>query len=334
MVQTTAFYFLPACVIASGYAAGVPDAYEAVIVGGGAAGLSAALILGRSCRATLVLDDGRPRNAVAKRMHGFISRDGTPPLELLAAAREELERYSSVAITQMHVETIAGGAGAFHVATLDGERYTAKRILLATGVYDALPEIDGLRDAWGQTAFVCPYCDGWEMRGKRIAVVANGGKAVELAQELHQWTHDIIVCTQGDATLSSEQRRWIDATGATLVTSALQRVHSTGGQIESIEFDGRTERCGALFLSAPLRPRYPLVDMLGCTVRDGQIETDTNGRTSVAGVYAAGDAVTAVHQVVLAAASGVCAAMGINEDALKEDVARTLSTSPMSGVQS
>lgn len=291
-------------------------------MGGGAAGLSAALVLGRACRKTLVLDDGRPRNAVAERMHGFITRDGTPPLDLLATARAELERYETIDTAQSHVEAASGETGAFSVRTHDGITYLARRLLLATGVYDALPAIDGLREIWGRTAFVCPYCDGWEVRGKRIAAVGKGAKAVELAQELRQWSRDVIVCAQGGNALSREHRRWIEATSSTYAAKPIRRIHSNGGRISSIEFEGGThERCEAMFLSAPLRPRYPLVDMLGCALReDGEIAVDARGRTSVQGVYAAGDAVTTVHQVVLAAASGVCAAIGINEDCLKDDV--------------
>lgn len=305
-----------------------PDMFEAIVVGGGAAGLSAALILGRACRSVLVLDDGRPRNAVADRMHGFISRDGTPPLDLLAAARAELQRYPSVVLAQGHVEVVSGAAGAFDVQTHDGTLQRAARLLLATGVYDALPNIEGLREAWGRTAFVCPYCDGWEVRDTRIAVLGSGAKAVELAQELRQWSRDILVCTQGAHTLSDAHQRWMNATQCTLVPQPVERIHSEGGRITALEFeDGKREACDAVFLNAPLRPRYPLVDMLGCALReDGEIHVDNKGRTSVTGVYAAGDAVTIVHQVVLAAASGVCAAMAMNEDALKDEV-RLLSSS-------
>jgi thioredoxin reductase len=296
--------------------------YDAAIVGGGPAGLNAALILGRTCRTTLVLDDGRPRNAVADRMHGFLTRDGTPPHEMLALARDELARYESVTLVQAHVEAIAPQTGGFALRTENGSAYAARRVLLATGVYDALPAIDGLREAWGRTAFVCPYCDGWEMRGKRIAVVGKGGKAVELAQELRQWSRDILVCTQGADNLSPQHLRWLAAAGAAHVARSIRRIRSNAGCIEALEFEsGIEERCEAMFLSAPLRPRYPLVDMLGCKLRDdGEIDIDARGRTSVAGVYAAGDAVTTVHQVLLAAASGVCAAMGMNDDALQEDV--------------
>lgn len=313
-----------------GYVSRVPDVgvYEAIVVGGGAAGLSASLVLGRTCRSTLVLDDGRPRNAVADRMHGLISRDGTPPLDLLRLARAELKRYDTVRFVEAHVEAIWRRAGGFELRTRDGSLHQAQRVLLATGVCDALPAIEGLNETWGRSAFVCPYCDGWEMRGKRIAVVGTGAKAVELAQELRQWSRDIVVCTQGDDALSAHQQAWLEAARLPRITSPVRRLHAPHGKLQYVEFaDGSREACEAMFLSAPLRPRYPLVDMLGCRLRDdGEIDIDDRGRTSIEGVYAAGDAVTKVHQVALAAASGVCAAMAINEDRLKDEVRELIQT--------
>jgi thioredoxin reductase len=194
------------------------------------------------------------------------------------------------------------------------------------GVYDALPSIDGLREVWGRTAFVCPYCDAWEVRGKRIAVVAKGAKAVELAQELHQWSSDIVICSQGANSLPAEYQRWVERTGSTHLAQPVRRIVSNDSQVTAVEFsDGTQEHCDAVFLNASLRPRYPLVEQLGCRLReDGEIDIDEHGRTSVAGIYAAGDAVTTVHQVVLAAASGVCAAIAMNEDCLQDDVRRAI----------
>jgi thioredoxin reductase len=208
------------------------------------------------------------------------------------------------------------------VETSAGTTYTAKRVLLATGAFDALPNIEGLRDAWGRSAFVCPYCDGWEVRNKRIAAIGPGRRAVELAQELRQWSDDLIVCLQESDNLEPEHRRWLQATGLPTYEAAVKRIHEDHGEVRYLQFaDGTQERCDAVFLCAPLRPRYPLVDMLGCRVREqGEIEVDARGRTSVGGVYAAGDAVTTVHQVVLAAASGVVAAQAINEDLMEEEV--------------
>ena len=308
----------------------VQDLYEALIVGVGAAGLSAALVLGRSCRNAIVCDDGRPRNAVAERMHGFLSRDGMPPQELLRVSREQLREYPAIELVQTHVDAITGECGSFCAETSDGKIYRARRVLLATGVYDALPEIEGLHEFWGRSAFVCPYCDGWEMRGKRIAAIGKGAKAVDLAQELRQWSIDIVVCLEGDDALSGEHRAWLQATNTPVVLPRVRRLHGSGGCVRFLEFDdGGTQPCGAVFFSAPLHPRYPLVEMLGCGVRkDGEIEIDDRGRTTVPGVYAAGDAVTKVHQVVLAASSGVCAAMAINEDRLKEEVREAVSRIP------
>jgi thioredoxin reductase len=269
-----------------------------------------------------VFDDGRPRNGVAKRMHGFLTRDGTRPNDLYAMGREELRRYENVHFVRSHVAAVRGENGTFTLESDEGVSYCAQRVLLATGVYDALPDIEGLQDYWGRSAFVCPYCDGWEVRGKRLAVVGKGARAVELAQELQQWSDLMVVCLQGDDALSEEHVRWLKATAATVAQSPVRRLCGDGETLQALEFsDGSTEVCDALFLCAPLRPRYPLVDMLGCALRaDGEIQIDERGRTTIAGVYAAGDAVTVVHQVVLAAASGVCAAMALNEDLLKEEI--------------
>jgi thioredoxin reductase len=290
--------------------------YDAAIVGGGAAGLSAALVLGRSCRRVILFDDGRPRNAVATEMHGFITRDGTPPAEVLRIAREELRRYPGVECVSAHVSEAKRDGDLFALRTREGAQVRARRVLLATGLYDALPEIDGLRERWGKSVFVCPYCDGWEVRDRRLAVIGIGDAAVGLAQELYQWSNDLLICTQGEG-VRAQQQRWIDAAGATVRNESITAL--TG---EAIVFEGGSrERCDAAFLCAPLRQRYPLVDMLGCLVREnGEIAVDDRGRTSASGVYAAGDAVTTIHQVVLAAASGVRAAMAINQDQLEEDV--------------
>lgn len=302
------------------------DLYEVLAVGGGPAGLSAALVLGRACRSVIVCDDGRQRNAVAEHVHGFLSRDGTPPDELLTIARNELEQYRSVEYVNAHVDSIVATGDVFSAVASNGKTYAARRVLLATGAFDALPNIEGLRDAWGRSAFVCPYCDGWEVRDKCIAAIGPGRRAVELAQELHQWSGDLRVCLQGKEDLQQDDRRWLEATDTGVFISPVRRIHEEAGNVHFIQFaDGTQERCEAVFLCAPLHPRYPLVEMLGCRVReDARIEIDSFGRTSVPGVYASGDAVATVHQVVLAAASGVTAAIAINEDLLREEIASLL----------
>jgi thioredoxin reductase len=289
----------------------VSDFYDVLIVGGGTAGLSAALVLGRSCRSVLICDDGRPRNAVVDRMHGFLSRDGTPPRELLSLARTELQRYPLVRSLSAHITGAQRDDAGFVIVSDEGTRYAGRRIVLATGLYDAIPAIEGIAERWGRSVFVCPYCDGWEMRDKRLAVIARGHKAVELAQELRQWSTDLLVCTQETDDLTPQDRRWIAAAHAGLRSLAVSRVVGESQRQQIIFVDGALDSWDAIFVRAPLRQRYPLVDMLGCKVRsDGEIDVDRLGRTSIAGCYAAGDAVTTVHQVALAAERGVCAAFG------------------------
>ena len=301
----------------------VDRTFDAIIIGGGTAGLSAALTLGRSCRSVLICDDGRPRNRVAKEMHGFLTRDGTPPSRMLEIARADLEKYKSVSFVAAHVAQAKRDGDTFLLETQSGEQYRSRTVLLATGVYDALPPIKGIPELWGRSVFVCPYCDGWELRGRRVAVLGEGKRAVELAQELHQWTDDLVVCLNGENDLTEKHRRWLERTKADARRQPLTQVAEDGDAVRLI-FDGEEEtQCDALFLCAPLRQRYPLVEMLECTIDpDGNIAADARGRTRSRGVYAAGDCVTSVHQAVLAAASGVCAAMAVNEDLLAADVER------------
>lgn len=303
------------------------DLYDAIVVGGGAAGLSAAMLLGRACRSVLLCDDGRPRNAVAERMHGFLTRDGTPPGEMLEIARAQLARYPGVEYAQMHVSQAERDADGFFLRSREGLAFRARSVLLATGLYDALPEIEGLRERWGRSVFVCPYCDGWELRGKRLAVIGKGARAVELAQELYQWSPYLVVCLQEDLDLTEDHRRWLSAAKVAVRHECVAELAGEGSSVEYVVFSGgRRERCDAVFVCAPLRQRYPLVEMLGCKIRrDGEIDADERGRTNVPGVYAAGDAVTTIHQVAVAAASGVRAAMAINEDLLAQEVRALIS---------
>jgi len=284
--------------------------------------MSAALTLGRSCRSVLVCDDGLPRNAVAAHMHGFITRDGMPPKEMHAAMRAELERYPSIVFRAVRVDDVRADAGGF-TASAGGEIFEARKVLLAMGVFDALPEIEGLREQWGRRVFVCPYCDAYEHRGKPLAVLGKGKRAVELAQELYQWSRQLLVCLEGDGELLPEHAQWLRRSGVRRFDGSVLRVEDAVSGIALTLSGGKREECDALFLCAPLRQRYPIVSSLGCSIDgDGNIRIDEKGRTEIPGVYAAGDAVTSVHQVVLAAASGVCAGMAVNEDLLAEDVRR------------
>ena len=295
---------------------------DVVIVGGGAAGLSAALILGRARRSVVLVDDGHPRNAVVEEMHGFLSRDGVPPHTLREAADAELVRYPSIERVSASITSAEKRGQTFVVTLASGSQISSTRLLLATGVFDQLPSIDGLQERWGKSVFVCPFCDGWEHRDRRIAVYGAGRTAVELAQEIYGWSHDVVVCADRDD-LTEDDRRWIDAAGLLLKIGRPVRLAGKQSGLERIEFEDDSEvSCDALFISAPLRQHSPLVQMLGCALTETQaIDVNATYETSVPGCYAAGDAVTHVHQVIVAAASGARAAIALTSDLLQSEAA-------------
>ncbi|MDQ6766806.1 MAG: NAD(P)/FAD-dependent oxidoreductase [Candidatus Eremiobacteraeota bacterium] len=306
------------------------EPYEVLIVGGGAAGLNAALILGRARRSVLLCDDGHPRNSVAKHMHGFLSRDGTPPQKLLELARSELQRYPSVKLVRLRIDRAKVIKAAFALTAENGQLFIGKRLLLAYGVRDKLPDIEGLAKFWGRSVFVCPFCDGWEVRDRAVVVYGKGKEAVDLAQELYGWTKRVVVCVENGTVLTRMQRRWLQLTNCRLIEGRLRRLIGGLRSLKSVEVENRERlSCDALFLATPLRQTCAIAEALGCKLdKMGSIVVDDKCRTNVRGCYAAGDAVTDVHQVILAAASGVRAAVASCTDLLSEEARAITAKSP------
>ena len=304
----------------------MPDSVPTIdvaIVGAGAAGLNAALVLGRARRSVVVFDDERQRNTVADAMHGFIAHDGLTPDEFLRIGRDELRRYETVTLVNGRVVRIArSDTRSLGLALENGQAFSARRILLATGLTDALPPIERLNAFWGTSAFVCPYCDAWEVRDRRIVVCGDPAFVVGLAQELYQWSADVAVAGVPDL-LPAEEADWLRATGVRTTSALVRAAYGRNGEIAEVELDdGSRLPCDALFLAAKLHQHSQIARQLGCELTsDEHIRVDERNRTSVPGVYAAGDATTKHHQVVIAAASGARAAICINDDLTCEDVA-------------
>jgi thioredoxin reductase len=302
---------------------------DVVIVGGGPAGLNAALMLGRARRNVWLCDSGQPRNATVHAMHGFLSRDGTDPAALRQAARDQLGAYPTVRVRDVAVQAIAGAVDQFTVSLTDGSTEQARRLLLATGVADQLPPIPGLAELWGRGVFNCPYCDGWEVRDQPLAVLADDPRNLQLALHLTRWSPDVLLCTNGTAGLDDDAHRLLAARKVALREEPIARLDSADGGLERIEFThGEPAERAAAFLHAPTRQRSDLPRQLGCTLLDdGSVQVDDLGQTSVPGVLAAGDMARRPSmpvpgaQVVIAAAEGAIAAVAIDQGLALQELA-------------
>src|SRR5829696_9515880 len=305
---------------------------DVVVIGAGAAGLSAALVLGRSRRRVLILDGGEPRNALSSGAHGFFTRDGLPPEELLRIGREQLAPYESVEYKQAKAIVAGGASGAFEVVLEDGTTVSARRLILATGVADELPDRPGFSELWGRGVYHCPYCHGWEVRDRPLAVLNSGEGAAERAAFIRNWSRDLVLLTDGPANLNEEGRRTLRALDILVREERISYLEGdpggAAGGLRRIHFeDGSSLEREGLFYVPPQRQGSELAEMLGCEiVAMGQapagVKADpTTRETTVAGVYVAGDAGNAVQSALLAAASGANAAFFVNHSLVADEVA-------------
>ena len=294
---------------------------DVIIVGGSSAGLSAALVLGRARRHVRVFDDGKPCNRFSHASHGFMTRDGVRPADLLQIARDQLAPYREVALQPATVTRVSPIANGFRVETEAGDVHSARKLLLATGLQDTLPALTGIEQFFGTSVFHCPYCDGWEVRDQPIVVYNESETAFHQAMMLHQWTHDLTLCTGGTSKLTDEERARIQKNGIRIVETPAARVEGSNGQVERLIFtDGSAIECAALFIRLAQSQRTPFAQELGCTfTKQGLVEVDTLAQTTIPGVYAAGDLANPIRSVAIAVAQGATAAYGINHTLISED---------------
>jgi thioredoxin reductase len=306
---------------------------DVVVVGGGTAGLSAALVLARSCREVVLIDAGEPRNMVVESTHGYLSCDGVTPDELLAAGRREVAGYGGRLLTDRVVE-ITGVDTGFVVERVGGPAITTRAVLMATGLRDELPAIPGVREQWGAGVLHCPYCHGYEVRGAPLAVVGGENRpfSVHQAALVRQWSADIIFFPN-KIVQSDDERRRLTARSIRIIDGDVGRVIAADGQLRGIEMaTGEFIPRTAVFVGPRFTPRDGLLTRMGCSVGDnGWVVVDDVGCTSIPGVWAAGNVADSPAQLVNAAAAGSKAAISLNHFLLECDIQAALSGAAVVG---
>ena len=290
----------------------IPE-FEVAIVGGGPAGLSAALMLGRCRRRVVVFDDGQPRNARSRAAYGYLTRDGAPPAVLRQTGREEVERYG-VQVREAHVADVTGGDGAFVLHVADGEAVKASKLLLATGVVDRLPPIPGIESFFGRSVFHCPYCDAWEFQDLPLAAYAPGREGAELALGLLSWSAQVVLLLDGGALPPRRLTQDLARAGVRVRRGRIASLRGGEGRLEAVLLEDKTEEpCRALFFHLGFEQRSDLPQRLGVErTRKGAVRTGRFEESSVPGVWVVGDASRDVQWIAIAAAEGARAAFAIH----------------------
>jgi thioredoxin reductase len=296
------------------------EIYDCIIVGGGPAGLNAAVVLGRCRRKVLLFDTAKYRNRYSHGMHNYLTRDDILPTDFISLCHAELEKYSVQKLNKQVNTAQKNDSGIFEVRDENGTVYQAKKLLVATGLSDKLPTVDGFMECYGHSVFHCPYCDGWEVRDKQLGVYARNKEGWELALSLKSWSSHVTLYTDGRNKVKPFQRERLEANGIEVVGTAIERLEHENGMMSKILFtDGNERDCDALFFVNGYTQQCNLAEAFGCEFSSkGVIITNRMQQTNIEGLYVAGDAARDMHFVVVAAAEGAKAGVTINKELQKE----------------
>ena len=296
---------------------------DCAIIGGGPAGLNAALVLGRARRSAVLFDNNQPRNAVTQESHGFITRDGVTPKEFRSFAHQDIYKYPTIEIKQCKIVKIERESNsAFKLTTHEGVIYFSRKIILATGLKERLPHVEGILEFYGKSIFYCPYCDGWELRDQPLILISENSHVSHMAKILFQWTNDLVVCTNGKKIISQTDEELLNRKGILIYDERIIKLSGSEGKLQKVILEDGKElsRTGG-FVTVDLEQSNDLVYLLGCKLSEhGGIIIDSLGRTNIEDVYAAGDlTLAAPTQLIIAASEGTRAAMGVNYDLTMEE---------------
>lgn len=294
--------------------------FDVIIVGGSFAGLSAAMTLGRSLFQVLIIDSGKPCNRQTPHSHNFITQDGETPKAIADKARAQVLKYDTVALHNgLATKGIRTEKG-FEIHTQSGEIFTAKKLLFATGVADQMPAIEGFAECWGITAIHCPYCHGYEVRHQPLGIISNGDMALEFCRLIFNWSKKITLLTNGPSTLSAEQVEKLKSHSIDIIEKEIVAFEHTNGKLEAVRFkDNSRQEFPAVFARAKFIQHCLIPEAMGCELNEhGHLKVDAFYKTSVPGVFAAGDNTTMMRSVSLATAGGTMAGVVISKELIEE----------------
>lgn len=293
---------------------------DCAIIGGGPAGLNASLVLARAKMKIRLFDEDLPRNAVTHESHGFITRDGIKPAEFKRIAKEELLQYPDITIGNQRVTAVIKDHDTFIIHTSEQQSYRSKKVILATGLKDVLPNIEGIYNFYGKSLFICPFCDGWELRDRKLVLITENEHAMHGVKLIYNWSKNLVVCTNGKDIFTKEQKELLSRKNIMLLEDEIVGFHGEDGYLQKVLLrNGKEiEREGG-FIGSELKQASTLAEILGCRINErGGIEIDALGRTSIKGVYACGDITLGPSQLIHAASEGSKAASGVVMDLANE----------------
>lgn len=294
--------------------------YDAIIIGGSYAGLSAAMTLGRSIRNILVIDSGNPCNMQTPHSHNFITQDGETPAEIARKAKEQVEKYDTIHFIQDEVIDVRGENRNFEVNTKSGKTIQAEKILFATGVRDEMPSIKGFLECWGISLIHCPYCHGYEYKFEKTGILSNGAMAFEYAKLINNWTKELVIFTNGKSELNAEISIQLKNKNIEVIESEITEIIHEQGHIKSVIFkDGSSYELHALYHRPLFKQHCQIPEKMGCEMTEnGHISVNSFNQTSIAGVYAAGDNTSQMRSVANAVSTGNVAGAVINKELIDE----------------
>ncbi len=296
------------------------QSFDVIIIGGSYSGLAAAMALGRALRNVLVIDSGKSCNRQTPHSHNFLTQDGKTPTEIATLAKKQVINYTTVEFINDSAINTTKTEDGFEVQLLSGERFSATKLIFATGIKDKIPDIIGLSECWGISVLHCPYCHGYEVKSETTGILGNGEYGFEFSKLISNWTKDLTLFTNGKSTLTTQQSTILESHNIKTEEKEIEELEHIDGQLQHILFkDGSKKTVKAIYTKLPFEQHCPIPEQLGCALNDeGYLKIDTSHKTTIKGIFACGDNVSRTRTVANAVSMGTTAGMAVNKELIED----------------